>query len=56
MKLTSDTAAETRKGSCRLRCPSIPPSAGPMMKPIPKAAPSIPKFWARFSGLLTSAM
>jgi len=30
--------------------------AGPMMKPMPKAAPTSPKFWARFSGVLMSAM
>ena len=33
-----------------------PPSSGPMMKPSPNAAPINPKFFARLSGVLISAM
>src|SRR5438094_8807568 len=32
-----------------------PPSAGPMMKPMPNATPSMPNRAARFSGGVTSA-
>ena len=33
-----------------------PPIAGPKMKPSPNAAPTIPMPFARFSGVVTSAM
>jgi hypothetical protein len=36
--------------------PSTPPSAGPITKPTPNAAPSMPKLFARSSGGVTSAM
>ena len=36
--------------------PSSPPISGPAMKPTPNAAPIRPKFCARFSGGLMSAM
>src|SRR3989344_6650303 len=35
---------------------SLPPKYGPRMNPRPNAAPMSPKFFARCSGLLTSAM
>ena len=40
-------AAERKNGALELYSPSIPPSAGPRIKPIPKAAPIRPKFFAR---------
>ena len=35
---------------------STPPIAGPKMKPSPNAAPTMPMPFARFSGVVTSAM
>ena len=35
---------------------STPPRNGPMMKPTPKAAPIMPKFFVRSCGDVTSAM
>src|SRR5471032_23979 len=54
MKLAADRPAATENGSFRLTLPSNPPSAGPQMKPRPKAAPILPKLLARFSGVDTS--
>ena len=42
--------------SCGCGTPSQPPKAGPRMNPTPNAAPIMPKFAARFSGGLMSAM
>ena len=48
--------AATINGTRGPKLPSSPPMAGPMTKPNPKAAPIIPKFFARSSGKLISAM
>ena len=48
--------ADTQNGNRGLMLVSTPPSAGPTMKPMPKAAPIIPYDRARFSGVVTSAM
>ena len=52
---TSANPAAAKKGARGPSVPSRPPTAGPTMKPLPNAAPTRPKFCARFSGGLTSA-
>ena len=47
--------AAAKKGARGPSSPSTPPMAGPRMNPMPNAAPTSPKFCARFSGGLMSA-
>ncbi|MDH6270438.1 hypothetical protein M2311_000499 [Rhizobium leguminosarum] len=56
MKLTSDSAAAPRNGTRGPNSPSKPPMTGPIVKPTPKAMPISPKFFARFSSVLISAI
>lgn len=53
---TPASAAATTKGARTPQPDTSPPSAGPAMKPMPKAAPSSPNDAARRSGGVTSAM
>ncbi|MEJ2540134.1 MAG: hypothetical protein P8188_09210 [Gemmatimonadota bacterium] len=54
--LTPASPAAKKAGVERPHRLRKPPSAGPTMNPMPKAAPTNPKFRARLSGALTSAM
>jgi len=54
--LASARPAATKNGRREPYSPSVPPIAGPTMKPSPKAAPVNPKLAARFSGGDTSAI
>ena len=54
--LTSDRMPAANAGASRLIWLTAPPSAGPMMKPSPKAIPINAKFLGRSSGVETSAM
>ena len=42
--------AERKNGAREFISPKTPPSAGPSIKPTPKAAPIMPKFFAFSSG------
>ena len=55
-RLSAASALAPKKGRRVPYSPNIPPIAGPMMKPSPKAAPIRPKFWARLSGGEMSAI
>ena len=56
MKFSAVRPAVTMNGTRGPISPRKPPITGPMMNPSPKHAPIMPKFCARFSGVLTSAM
>src|SRR5690606_19213862 len=45
-----------KEGYAEPYCPNTPPSTGHKINPRPKAAPSNPKFWAFFCGVLISAI
>ncbi len=53
--LASASTAAARNGARGPKSASSPPIAGPMMKPMPKAAPISPNTPLRFSGGVTSA-
>src|SRR5436853_453604 len=53
--LVTEKAAAAQKGYLGPRSATSPPKAGPMMNPIPQAAPTMPKAAARRSGGVTSA-
>ena len=44
IQLIMAKAADAKNGNRISYFPKIPPSAGPIIKPIPKATPIIPKF------------
>ena len=54
-KLAAASPAATKKGSRGLAMAKSAPSAGPITKPRPKAAPIMPIPRVRFSGVVTSA-
>src|SRR2546428_612840 len=53
--LTRENTAAAQNGSRTPNAPTTPPTAGPRMKPMPQAAPTIPKAAARRSAGVTSA-
>src|SRR5688572_25188128 len=55
-QFVSDNPADTIKGTREPNSARKPPSIGPMINPKPNAAPRMPKFCARVSGVLTSAI
>ena len=55
-KFTSDSAAANSGGAACPQRLNTPPIAGPKTKPRPKAAPIRPIPFARFSGVVVSAM
>ncbi len=55
-KLMNVRAAAAIKGMREPYSPKIPPTTGPIINPNPNAAPTRPKFCARFSGVEISAM
>ena len=55
-KLAMAMAAAAKKGARVPSSPANPPISGPATNPTPKPAPIRPKFWARRSAGLMSAM
>jgi hypothetical protein len=55
-RFRKETEAATKAGRLYPHWLSVPPTAGPMIKPNPKAAPISPRLFARFFSSVISVM